>query len=237
MVPGDPAERVVESRRVEAAHLHAALAQPAEQAPPAEAHRAQPVVDDPHRHALVRLGDEGLDEALADLVGLDRVHLAVDARTGAADRLQPGRIVLTRVLEQAHRVALHERRARGPGEDLVGEHARPPGHAHRCVGGVQAAAPRGFLEGESIREPGTRFRTRPIARRARAGRPVDRTGWRRSCVTPGNGLPFVVDEQPCCPLKPRPPCCCGRETASRTGSSTGRWARVPWAPSTASTRR
>ncbi len=123
VVARQPAQGRVEARRVVAAHLDAAGAQAVPEPARGFAQAAEPVVDQPHRDAFARLGDEGRGEPLADLVVVDDVALEVDVSARLGDGLEPGRVVLGRVPEQPHAVAADERRPGGPRQRLIGEGA------------------------------------------------------------------------------------------------------------------
>jgi hypothetical protein len=129
VVPAEPAQRLVEARGIEAPHVDAALAQAPPEAPAAGAQRAQPVVDDAHGHAFARLGHQGVGEALAHLVGVDDVALEVHAAARRRDGGEPGGVVLPGVPQQPDGVAVHQRRARGAREGLVGQQACRPWRA------------------------------------------------------------------------------------------------------------
>ena len=104
------------------------------------AQRAQPVVDHADADAVAGARDERVREALADLVVVDDVTLEVHALAGVRDGGEPGRVVLGPVLQDADGVALHEGRARGPREGLVGDHAHGGESARRVR---QRPRPRG----------------------------------------------------------------------------------------------
>src|SRR6185503_16635471 len=113
VVAREPAQRLVQARAVEAAHLDPALAEAAPERPAPDTQRAEPVVHHAHGNAFGGLRDQRLREAPADLVRMDDVALEVHAMPRGLDGLEPGRVVLARVAQQAHGVAVHERRAGG----------------------------------------------------------------------------------------------------------------------------
>jgi len=124
MVARQPAERALWPHRVIATHFHATLAQrvPEPSRRPSEA--THPVVDEPHGNAFAGLADQGVGEFPTAVVLVDEVHLEVDVPSRRPDRLQPSRIVLARILEQADPIAVNERGAGGARERLGGERAQ-----------------------------------------------------------------------------------------------------------------
>ena len=58
-------------------------------------------------------GDQGVGKPLARGVVVEDVDLEVDEALGRGDGVEPRRVVLRRVLQQPHGVALDQRRAGG----------------------------------------------------------------------------------------------------------------------------
>jgi hypothetical protein len=124
MVAAEPAERAVERRRVEASDLDARLAQPGPELRRRPRDIAHPVVKHANRDALPRLGGQRVRETLADLVGVDDVILEMDPALRRRDGVKPGRVILGRVAQQTHGVALDQRAAGHAREQPLGDHAR-----------------------------------------------------------------------------------------------------------------
>ncbi len=122
VVAGEPADRAVQARRVEAAHLAARLHERAEQR--TRAARPQPVVDHAHAHAGAHAFDQRRDELASDLVVPEDVALEEDAAPGRADGCAPRGEVLRGVPQQPHAVAADERSAGRAGERVVGGQAK-----------------------------------------------------------------------------------------------------------------
>ena len=145
VVAAHEAQGALEARRVVAAHLDASRAQPVPEPAGGLAEAAHPVVEQPHAHALARLGDEGVREEPPLLVLVDDVHLEVDGAARGGDGVQPPRVVLGGVLEEADAVALAQPRPRGAREDLVRDLAQAQergdsvGAAHLRDGGAHGA--------------------------------------------------------------------------------------------------
>ena len=123
MIPAEPTQRARRSRRVVAANLDP----PGAQSPPEHARglaeSAHPVVDDPHGDTVARPGDQRVAELGADGVVVNDIALEVDEPGRPRDRVEPRRVVLARVLQEANAVPRHQRRAGGPRERLFGERA------------------------------------------------------------------------------------------------------------------
>ena len=91
---------------------------------------AEPVVDDADLDPLKHLGHEGTGEALPHLVVVHDVVFEMDDALGPVDRVQPGRVVLRGVAQEAYGVPPHQGRSRGAREDLVAELAEGIGIGH-----------------------------------------------------------------------------------------------------------
>src|SRR5687768_4441628 len=123
MVSAEPAERTVESRRIEAPDLDAGLPERSPESARSVPKTAEPVVEKADAHAVASLGRQHLGEPPPGGILVNDVALEVDRLCGRTDRLQPGGVVLCGVAEQANRVAGHERRAASSRERLLGEDA------------------------------------------------------------------------------------------------------------------
>src|SRR5690606_24642456 len=113
MIPVDPGEGGGNPERVEAAHFHSGVAQSAPEARARLVEAAHPVVKHTYTYTFARLAAQSFRELITRAVIVDDVALEVDPSLRTSDRLQPGRIVLLGVAQQANAVAVHERRARG----------------------------------------------------------------------------------------------------------------------------
>ena len=161
MIPAEPTQRARRSRRVVAANLDT----PGAQSPPEPARglaeSAHPVVDDADRDTLACPGDQRVAEVLADGVVVNDVAFEMDVSGRAGDRVEPRRIVLARVLQQANAVARHERCAGGSRECLLGERAhRDEGFAPASAHGVHQFRSQSGSGTNSTSSPGT-FGNRP----------------------------------------------------------------------------
>ena len=105
MVAADPAERAVESRRIEDAHFSAGVVQRFPEFRAGIAEAAEPVVDDGDAHARRRAFAQRVAELTADVVILDDVVLEKDAVAARADRGEPCVEVGARIDQQLDRVA------------------------------------------------------------------------------------------------------------------------------------
>jgi hypothetical protein len=121
VVAAEPAEGLVVARRVEGAHLDARLAQRAPEPARSLPDGAEPVVDDPHAHALARLRLERVGEPVADFVLVEDEALEVNRPARGRDGVEPRRVVLLGVLQEPHVVAADERRAGRPLVRLIDE--------------------------------------------------------------------------------------------------------------------
>src|SRR5690606_21831419 len=106
MVAVHPCERAEGLERVERPDIHARLAQ----RPPERCRRladpTEPVVDEADDYTVARLRDQRIGKLAAAAVLTQDVALEVDVAACGADRIQPRRIVLGRVVEHTHGVAL-----------------------------------------------------------------------------------------------------------------------------------
>ena len=103
VIARQPADRAVEPRRIEHAHRASRFDQGREERAPRA--RAEPVVEEPHPDAGARPLGKRLHELAADRVVADDVALEVDGTLGRPDRVEPGREILGRVLEDPNVVA------------------------------------------------------------------------------------------------------------------------------------
>jgi hypothetical protein len=123
VIAREPAEGRGGVRRIVRAHVDPARAQARPETRGRLAEAPQPVVQDAHPDARPRALEQRLRETLAGRVAADDVVLQAHALAGRADRLEPRRVVLRRVAQQAHAVALDQVRARSPGERLIRQRA------------------------------------------------------------------------------------------------------------------
>jgi hypothetical protein len=130
VVAPDPAQRLVQARRVVAPDVHPLLAQPAPEPAGCLAQGAEPVVDDPDGHALTRFLDEGGGKALPRVVVVNDVVLEVYAAPRRSDRSQPGGVVLRGVAQDTHGVPPHQGRAGSPREKLIAKRSHGLGVGH-----------------------------------------------------------------------------------------------------------
>jgi len=125
VIARQPAERAVEARSVEHAHVNAGGGQDRWQR--ADVPRAQPVVDDVDGDTGARLGGEHVGKGAPDLVVIDDVTLELDRSRGAPDRRVPRRKVFAGVEQQLYRIPVDRSGACGAREGAFG--ARGIGHS------------------------------------------------------------------------------------------------------------
>lgn len=106
-------DRVGWMQRVEIAHLAAAVLQLAKE-PPRSGPAAEPVAEHAHLDAGGGALGEERGEPAARRVSAKDVHLDMHRPPRRPDRLLPGRVVLRRVLQDAHSVSLRQGRPGGP---------------------------------------------------------------------------------------------------------------------------
>ena len=133
VIPTHPSERTIEPGRVVASDLDAARAQPVPEAARRFAKAAHPVVEEPDRHAVGGLAHQRVGEQPSLIVFVDDVHLEVDRAPGTVDGLEPGRIVLVRVPQDAtrdcHRATVRRTRAKTPGRRAAERRGSKPARA------------------------------------------------------------------------------------------------------------
>jgi hypothetical protein len=120
VVAAQPAEGVVEARRVVAAHVDAVRAETLPEPARGVSDGAHPVVHQANRNARSRLLRERFQEALAHRVLVEDVALEMDGAARTGDGVEPGRVVLSRVAEQANGVARNRLRSGGARERVLG---------------------------------------------------------------------------------------------------------------------
>src|SRR3990172_3569270 len=136
MVAGEPAERAVESRRIEAADLATRLHDRLEQRSPRA--RAEPVVDEPNAYARPSPIRKGGHELAPDGIVADDVALEENTPFRGTDGIEPRRKVLGCILQDAHAVSGDQRGPGGARERLICERTerlRLEGPATACLEG------------------------------------------------------------------------------------------------------
>src|SRR5690606_6566743 len=106
MIAVEPAEWLGEAGRVEAANLHAALAQTSPEGAAGFAECAHPVVQHAHVHSFLRLPQQRIREFRSSLIVVDDVALEVDPPLRGGYGFEPRRIVLGCISKQAHVIAM-----------------------------------------------------------------------------------------------------------------------------------
>jgi hypothetical protein len=124
MIATQPAKRAVQSGWVETTHLNSRVPQRFPEPERRRAKGAKPVVDQPHPHTLARLGSKGIGELLAYVVSMNDIALEVNVPVGRLDRIQPCRVVFSRIPEDAHPVPRDQGSSRCPGKSLVCQSAK-----------------------------------------------------------------------------------------------------------------
>ena len=119
VIAADPAERTVETRRVETANLHAALRQVLPESAARGPAGAPPVVHHPYAHTGGRSRAERVRELFPDRVVVNDVGLEVDAGPRLRDRPQPEWIIFAGVPQQTDPVPGDRARSGRARERLV----------------------------------------------------------------------------------------------------------------------
>jgi len=123
MIPGKPAEGAVPARRIEAPDVHPCFPETLPEPSGGLEKAAYPVIKHANPHTCARFLHQQIRKFKTGLVVMDDVHFQMNGMGGGFETIQPRRVILPSVNQEADVVAAQERGSRSPGKDLFCEQA------------------------------------------------------------------------------------------------------------------
>ena len=137
MIAIEPSERVVEAKGIERPDFYTGTTEPPEKTVRGIAERPNPVVEQTDLHAFTGFFRKQRRERLAHIVCVNDVTLEVNPFACGAYGLLPRRVILGRILQQAHTIPQDQRRAGRAGESFDGWYVQRAG-PHTFLSELQA---------------------------------------------------------------------------------------------------